>query len=357
MNPHLAPWAIDSEAFPTNGYASDQLDFLLNYAILAPSSHNTQPWLFRINAMDVELFADRRRALPVVDPQDRELTISCGAALFHLRVAAEYFGHRYRVELLPDPANRDLLARFHLGLSGETSSDDILLFHSLTKRHTNRQAFLADPVHQTVLDLLMESAKEESAWLRLVEGDEERGWLADLVAAADRKQWSDHAFREELARWLRTHPDRASDGLVVQSMGVKDWMAFMAPLLVRTFDRGGGEAAKDREIALHSPVLAVLGTEKDDVRSWLAAGQALASVLLHARSEDVWVSFLNQPIEVEETRQQLAAGLGLAGHPQLLLRLGYGPSASPTPRRPVREVLIRQDGHHRSLPLEHSAPD
>jgi nitroreductase len=357
MNPHLAPWSTDSEDFPTNGYASDQLDFLLNYAILAPSSHNTQPWRFRINAMDVELFADRRRALPVVDPHDRELTMSCGAALFHLRVAAEYFGHRYRIDLLPDPADEDLLARFHLGLSGETSSDDILLFHSITKRHTNRQAFLPDPIPQSVLELLTESARKESAWLRLVEGEEERNWLADQIAEADRQQWSERAFREELARWLRTQPDRASDGLVVQTMGVRDWMAFMAPLLVRTFDRGGGEAAKDREIALHSPVLAVLGTETDNPRSWMAAGQALASVLLHARSEDVWVSFLNQPIEVPEIRQQMAAGLGLAGYPQLLLRLGYGPQASPSPRRSVRDVLIRQDGQHRSLPLEQMGPE
>ena len=34
----------------------------------------------------VELLADRTRALPVNDPQDRELTISCGCALFNLRV-------------------------------------------------------------------------------------------------------------------------------------------------------------------------------------------------------------------------------------------------------------------------------
>jgi nitroreductase len=80
MNPHLEPWNISADNFPTESFASDQLESLIGYAILAPSSHNSQPWLFRINAMDLELFADRRRALPVVDPQQRELTISCGAA-------------------------------------------------------------------------------------------------------------------------------------------------------------------------------------------------------------------------------------------------------------------------------------
>jgi hypothetical protein len=351
MKTHPAPWAIDAEAFPATGYASDQLDFLLNYAILAPSSHNSQPWLFRINATDVELFADRRRALPVVDPRHRELTISCGAALFHLRVAAEYFGHRYRVDLLPDPAQPDLLARFHLGLAGETGSDDILLFHAITQRHTNRQAFLPDPLPQALLDSLVAAAQEEGAWLHIVKDVDTRNWLADHIAEAERQQWSDRAFRKELAHWLRTKPDEATDGLIVQSMGVKDWMAFAVPLVVRTFDRGGGEAAKDRELALHSPVLAVLGTENDSPRAWLSAGQALASVLLHARSDQVWASFLNQPIEIEERRQQLSAGLGVSGHPQLLIRLGYGTQVAPAPRRTVRDVLLRPDTHHRAIGL------
>ena len=62
-----------------------QLQTLVQAATLAPSSHNTQPWLFRLEGQVIELLADRTRALPVNDPDDRELTISCGCALFNLR--------------------------------------------------------------------------------------------------------------------------------------------------------------------------------------------------------------------------------------------------------------------------------
>lgn len=106
MNPHLVPWKVSADDFPADGYASDQLEFLLAYAVLAPSNHNTQPWRFRVNASNVELLADRHRAIRAIDPYDRELTLSCGAALYNLRVAAEYFGHRYSVELLPTPSTR-----------------------------------------------------------------------------------------------------------------------------------------------------------------------------------------------------------------------------------------------------------
>lgn len=67
---------------------SDTIDRMLARAIRAPSSHNTQPWLFDCRDERIDLLADRTRALPANDPEDRELTISCGCALMTLRVAA-----------------------------------------------------------------------------------------------------------------------------------------------------------------------------------------------------------------------------------------------------------------------------
>ena len=41
--------------------------FMVEYAIKAPSGHNTQPWLFRINENNIEIHPNFDRALPVVD--------------------------------------------------------------------------------------------------------------------------------------------------------------------------------------------------------------------------------------------------------------------------------------------------
>ena len=75
-------------------------------------------------------------------------------------------------------------------------------------------------------------------------------------------------------------------------------------------------------------------------RIWLAAGQALARVLLRAGAENVWASYLNQPIELAELRPELCETIGCGGYPQLLLRMGYGPEVRPTLRRPVTEVQV-----------------
>lgn len=346
MQSPSSPWAVSADDYPGDSFTSDQLEFLLGYAILAPSTHNTQPWLFRIRARDVEVYLDRRRAVRVVDPADRELTTSVGAALFNLRVAAEYFGHQHVLHLFPEPADVNLCARFELGLTCETRSDDVVLFHAITERRTNRHPFRSDPIPAEILQELVEAAVQEEVWLSVVEGEEARNRLADLVAEGDRRQWADRRFREELARWMRPKGDPHLDGMPVHDLGIKDWMSFAGPLLIRTFDRGEGQAARDRDIALYSPTLLILGTDGDDPRSWLKAGQALQHLLLEAQAEGVGVSYLNQPIEVAELRPEVAALTGRSGYPQLVLRLGYGSPAMPTPRRPVHDLLLRQPGHH-----------
>src|SRR5205814_5546335 len=79
----------------------EQVKFLLEYAILAPSGHNTQPWFFRIAEDGVEVYADYSRRLPVADPGDRELMMSIGAAITNLRAAAAHFGFESSVLYQP----------------------------------------------------------------------------------------------------------------------------------------------------------------------------------------------------------------------------------------------------------------
>lgn len=346
MNTHLLPWAVDSEAFPADGFVSDRLEFLLRYAILAPSPHNSQPWLFRIHTNDLEMFADRRRASRVVDPYDRELTLACGAALFNLRVAAEYFGQSYTLDLLPDPRQPNLLARFALGAPAETGAEDIVLFGVLGERHTNREKFLPDAVPAEVLQELAEVAEREGAWFESITDDYRRDAVAGLIAEADKAQWSNREFRHELAGWVRTNAEQHADGIPPREMGLREWLAFVGPTIVRNFDRGRDQAARDAELAAQAPVLAVLGTDADEPVTWLQAGQALEAVWLHAQANGLAVSPLNQPVQVPEFRPQLASFVGRVGFPQVLLRLGRGPVVAPTPRRDLRQVLLAQDHAH-----------
>lgn len=336
----LRPWQIDEADFPVGGMTADLFRFVVGYGVLAPSSHNSQPWRFRVDDAHLDVYADWSRSLPVVDPGDRELTISCGAAVEHIRLALAHSGYRCTVDHLPAPKDPALLARIALAGSAPATSGDEQLFKQIVRRRTNRGAFHVRPVEAETLRQLQDDATVAGAWLHVVQTAMGRMAVAQLVARGDLAQMHDSAFRRELADWVRGNHSGRADGIRGYGLGLGDLHSMVEPTVIRRFDVGPGRAADDRELAEASPALAVLGTDRDDQDSWLRAGIGLARLLLRARAHDVWASFLNQPVEVPELREELAAMVRRPGSPQLVLRLGYGTApVLPEPRRPVSDVL------------------
>ncbi|MEQ2010066.1 MAG: nitroreductase [Limisphaerales bacterium] len=339
-SPNRSAWEVDEDDFPRLGTPADKLRFLVRYAVLAPSNHNTQPWKFKVRGNLLEVYADRSRQLRVTDPDDRQLLVSCGCALFHLRVAMWHFGYLDRTHLLPSPGDDDLLARVSLGDEDSPTPQQEALFAAIPMRRTNRQLFRDDPLPDELKHDLIKAAERESAWLEFVDDRDARNAIADLIAEGDRQQWASKRFRLELAAWLHPNDGEARDGIPNSAQNAGDLLSVAGPIVIRTFDLGEGQAAKNRDIAAYSPGLVVLGTDADAPWAWISAGQALARVLLRARADEVWASYLDQPIEVPELRPKVAEVIGRAGHPQIILRLGFGPNVSPTPRRTAEEVLI-----------------
>jgi nitroreductase len=332
------PWSVSEADFPAGAPEREQLRHMVGYAVLAPSAHNTQPWGFRVTEAGIEVHADRTRALPVSDPDGRELLISCGAALFFLRVALRRFGHMDRVHLLPDPSKPDLLALVSRGDEARASREVLLLFRAIRERRTHRPAFDGRELGPPDLAALREAAEDEGGWLRpLANGL--RDDVAALVEQADHLQYADGAFRRELASWIRPSARGAEDGIPAHALGIPDLLAPLGPALLGRLNLGSMRGGSDRRAAATAPLLAVLGTEGDRRNDWLNAGQALGRVLLAGRSRGLSAAFLNQPVQVPELRARLREALGREGWPQLVLRMGYGQELRPTPRRGVDEVL------------------
>lgn len=336
--PAADPWSVSEADYPAGASEREQLRHLLGYAVLAPSAHNTQPWRFRVTDDGVELHADRSRALPVSDPDGRELTIGCGAALFFLRVAMRRFGHMDRVQPFPDAARPDLLALVSRGDAARASHEVLTLFRAIRERRTHRPAFDARTVGAPDLAALLEAAEDEGGWLRPLSGAP-RDEVAAMVEDADHRQYGDSAFRRELAAWIRPSARGVEDGIPAYALGIPDLLAPLGPTLMGVLNLGGVRGGSDRRAAETAPLLAVLGTEGDRPVDWLNAGQSLARVLLAGRARGLSAAFLNQPVQVPDLRARLREMLGREGWPQLIVRMGYGKELRPTPRRAVGEVL------------------
>lgn len=342
MNAECAsPWGIHGADFPLEKARAVQLEYLVRYAVLAPSTHNSQPWRFRVREEVLEVFADRTRSLPHCDPHDRELTMSCAAALQFARVAARSYGWEGVVELLPDPRNADLLACLRLGRPIHASYAEVRRFNAIPHRHTNRTRFTTDSLaDQRVQELPALARSQADTTLAVTSDSGVRKDIADLVYQADRRQMADPAHRQELARWIRPKDDAFStDGMSLASFGLSDRLTTTTSAVMDVLDIGAQTAAKHRRLVEQSPWLGLLVSGADDKRAWLYAGMALADIVLELAANDIACSFLDQPVQIPELRAHLAQIFGVTGFPQMLLRIGRG-SAVPAAMRRKPEFVI-----------------
>ena len=280
--------------------------------------------------------------MPIVDPNDRELTISCGAAIGFFEIAGRRSGYDTNVTYNEDADKPDLLARLELKKGSSPTTKEINLFNAISNRATNRNTFSMQPVPDDILEKCKDISQNLDVSLSISEPEADRKAIAELVSLGDKIQFEDSCFRDELAHWVRSSSLGNKDGVSGKNFGMPDILSPVGQFVIRTFDIGNGVAADDKKkIVSGSPVLALFGTSDDTQKSWINTGRALAHVLLYLTSCNLSSSYLNQPIEVKKLRHKLKIAAKLKSQPQILIRVGYSEyTLSPTVRRELADVLL-----------------
>ncbi|NGO46955.1 Acg family FMN-binding oxidoreductase [Streptomyces ureilyticus] len=314
---------------------------LARAAALAPSLHNTQPWLFVADDEDFgfEVHTDAGRRLPLTDSGGREMLISCGAALFNTRVAVRHLGFRPAVSLLPEPGNPAFLARVGWGAYLPATREVMLMENAMAHRHTHRGQFEAEPVPPSLIDELSDHAMAEGARLHIVDHPEQLRLLAETVRVAEAVHRADAGHVAEVTgfsgparrSWLERVPAEARRRDPVRALlAGRDYTGL-----------AGGCDSRPRRWSPRTGTVAVLTTAHDTRLDWMRAGQALQRVLLYAAAHRVMAAFHTQPLELPELRAELQARLTGGHFPQMILRLGHPTHTWTTPRRPPAAVLLR----------------
>ncbi len=336
------PRMINEDDFPSSGSAKDQLYFLLNYAVLAPSNRNVQPWLFRLNDYSVDIVFDQTRALSIVDPNNRELVISCGAAIGNLERAAKYFGYQATVQLASKEQSLDLLASISLRKSSMPSSDDVAIFKAIKQRRTNRSPFSNGEIPLDALNECVRAAVIYDVEFAHFSNKEHKSSIAELVALADRLQFSQPWFRTELASWMHSKHRSSKDGISARRYGIPDILTPIAGFIIQTFNIGKRVAYRNKQkIELGSPVLGILASQGDSQADWLNSGRALARILLTLTCHGLSAAYLNQAIETPSLRRRLRKRSTTLPYPQIMLRIGRADQPPPSVRRCVDDCLIK----------------
>ena len=300
----------------------------------APSVHNTQPWRWELGDGAIHLYADTGRWLPATDPEGRDLLVSCGAWLHHLRMALAASDIGATVDRLPDRGDPDLLAVVALR-PGAEGTDRVLAAEQVAAigvRQSDRRRFGKWPVPDAFLAQLVDCAAEQGAVLRAVTRPVDRQTLLIAIRTAEVEHADTFGYEAELRTWtgLADGPGSGVPAAAIPAPGSP------AGMPRRRFTDGGlvDAGAQDADDAA---VVLVLGTSSDDRLSQLRAGEAASAVLLRATTLGLGSSVLSEPLEVAGTRE-LVRDEVLDGtlSPQLVLRVGWPPATGPVPPRTPR---------------------
>jgi hypothetical protein len=310
----------------------------------APSVFNTRPWWFEyrppdhidlwLRAMDGAM--DKARA--------REYVISCGAALFNLRLAIRVVGHDLVVWLLPKPNYADpmhpptLLASVEIvtGRIKKAGTGEQALYEAIEQRHTNRSPYSIVPAPLPIITAMEDAATQEGAYLRLLHRREARRWMR-LTAKVDK------AFTPPFPNYVSSADYGPPPPKNRNPRTRKDFWHGEK----RRFER--------------KPQLMALSTDDDTTVDWLQAGQALQRAILtgirfskseryglaaryHAPRRDGYparrhllkpddearhglsASFLTQPLESDDIAGEARRWpwrWRFAELPQMIIRVGY----------------------------------
>ena len=276
----------------------------------APSIFNSQPWSLRVPADDrIELYArfdrpyaedQRRRVMPGsadgrrhLDPLTREFAISCGAALYNLRLAIRVSGHDLAVRLPPHPTRDSALLASVEIMTGRVKAPtkaEQELYEAIWRCPVNRWPYIV-PAPLPIIVAMEDAAAQEGASLRLLHPHQVRNWrrLAkkadlffeqeppDLPSSAHERYLRHREYRD---RWVGTEAGVPRDAFGPTPLGRlpstrKDfWLSDKR----QRFER---PPLRDKGPAEH-PQLMVLSTDDDQILDWLRAGQALQHAILTA---------------------------------------------------------------------------
>jgi hypothetical protein len=310
---------------------------LVRYATLAPSSHNTQCWKFRLEDRSISILPDLSRRCPAVDPDDHHLFVSLGCAAENLIQAALAYGLNGNAMF---DSSIDGALRVMLEPTKAVSSD---LFRAIPERQSTRGEYDGRLMSANELAMLEQAGSGNGVRVVFITERQAMEKVLEYVVQGNTTQMNDRAFVEELKAWIRfsgSDAVRTGDGLYAASSGNPSVPSWLGNLLFGLFFTPKAESDKYARHVRGSAGIAVFVSETENPAQWIEVGRCYERFALQSTALGIRNAMLNQPVEVAVLRPQFAAFLGVGGHrPDLVVRFGRGPRLPPSLRRPLEAVL------------------
>lgn len=343
-------WDIKIEDFNKLHSEKEKVKFILKFGILAPSSHNAQPWSFQVSEDNISIYKDLKRHLKYSDPTGRMLYISVGAVIQNLIVAGEYFGYKTIIKynekeaLGSDNAVADIIFK-----KGTQNNFEKTLINAIKKRASYRGRFLKKLPEKNLLNELKKIDTDNDTKLSLITDKDTTNKLSTIIALGMEEKMSEVKFRWELASWLRKNFTKKTDGMPGSGHEMSTLISLIAPWALRFINVSPVEKVRAKKRVNGFPAVGIIGTRNDNPIDWIKTGILLENLWLLLESKHYSINIMAAGIESSVARKKIAkifnadSTVGETYLPQIFF--GFGKPDHTTPHSPRRNLqkLIKNE--------------
>jgi len=319
----------------------EKIKFILRYGILAPSTHNSQPWLFKIEDESCKIFYDSKRyTIKEADPLQRDLYISFGCLIENLFVASNYFNVFKSINyILKDSLIVEIVFKDLDGKEVNKNFEKIL--DAIPKRVNARGIFEQQSISQEIIRRIPSINDFSDLKIDLIQDKGKIEKLASLTARGLKIAYSSPKFRKEMSAWMNSSFSRKKEGIPGYSLRMPALISLVFPMLVRFFDIGKAVGMLNYKSISSAPLISIISSKGNSPLSWLNVGRLFERLSLDMYSRGLKVSIFVASIEIGDLYKEVQEITASNLIPQLLFCIGYmNFDQKPNLRHPVEEKLI-----------------
>jgi hypothetical protein len=300
---------------------------ILYLASLAPSGHNTQPWIVKyVEPYHWIICNDKTKWLPAVDSTQRETILSIGAFMQNLEYAANGFDYDCEFAILANNNQDENVVEVKLRKANVGFKYDI---EKIKHRRTVRSNYLNEVLKKEDLNYLLNDDTDFIHYI--VNSSKEHAWLNEQTIEANEIQAYRDAAQSELADWIRfssMDAQKYKDGLTLASMeieGLPAWLLRNFYTKKNVMKKSFREQSVDKVVKQVSQSAGwLLITSKDNATdTLLETGRRMQRLFLKVRDKNIALHPMTQILEETKTNTLINSSVGIIQPIQFILRTGY----------------------------------
>lgn len=314
----------------------------IEYGLLAPSTHNSQPWKIFFENNTCVLTIDPSSRLPVADLTGRNALLSMGCFVENCCIASKSLNLEIHLEEnIPENIDLVLIRLTFRDQPIQLNGLDRQLFCAIPKRVNARGLY--DP-RLSIPEEIKKTAKklnsEPEVLVKFIENKEQMKFLANMTGKAVAEAQSSKEFRREFGQIMKSNLTRSKVGMPAFSIGLPLIPSLLAPFVFKNVNVSKLLGLINRKAMLASSAIVVMLTRENNMKNWYHCGRSFERINLYFVSQNIKTSIHVAAVEIEKYTKELIDHFQWAYRPQMIFRIGYsGRKFRHTPRKGLEDFI------------------